>query len=139
MEHQLSKVEQIEAQVITDLYKSVHSRGERIHDVLSEANVEALINMLMQKPIYRLEIHDRTGEVATTCYDLLENFAPELKQSYNNINELPKWAQEKIAVLMVLDPSKINEEVEGVGRRITRNVYWLYKETENGDDPRGES
>jgi hypothetical protein len=139
MEYKITKQDSIKAQVITDLFKSVHSKGERIHHILGDKYIQSLINMLEQKPIYRLEIHDRTGEVITDCYDLLENFAPELKRSYNNINDMPKWAQEKIAVLMVLDPSKINEEVEGVGRRITRNVYWLYKENENGNDSRGES
>lgn len=139
MQHQLSRVEQIEAQVITDLFKSVHSRGEKLHDILSNTNVEILLNMLKEQPIYRVTIHDRTGEVNTDCYDLLENFAPELKMRYDNINALPKWAQEKLAVLMVLDPDKVNNDVVGVGRRISRNIYWLYKENENGNNPRGES
>ena len=140
MKHRLDKSDRIYVGLLADLYKSVHSRGESIiYPQLSNTYVETLVSMLKQEPIYRLEIHDRTGEVITDCYDLLENFAPELKRSYNNINDMPKWAQEKIALLMVLDPSKVNEEVVGVGRRITRNVYWLYKENDNGNDSRGET
>ena len=139
MQYKISKHDNVRAQIITDLYKCVHSRGERIDEILGDHNIKALLNMISEQPIYRVTIHDRTGEVNTDCYDLLENFAPELKMRYDNINEMPKWAQAKLAVLMVLDPMKINNDIEGVGRRISRNIYWLYKENENGDDARGES
>jgi hypothetical protein len=91
--------------------------------------------MIEEQPIYRVSIHDRTGKVDISCYDLLENFAPELKSMYNNVNDMPTWAQERIAVLMLLDPHTINNDVANVGRRISRNVYWLYKEVENGSNP----
>jgi hypothetical protein len=139
MRYNISRKEQIEAQVITDLFKSVHSRGEMIHEDLSTHSIETFLNMLKEQPIYRVTIHDRTGEVNTDCYDLLENFAPELKMRYDNINGMPKWAQEKLAVLMVLDPDKVNNDVVGVGRRISRNIYWLYKENASGDDAREKS
>ena len=111
-------------------------RPYSIHDVFDRH--DAVMRMMEERPIYRLNIHDRTGKVDIHCYDLLENFAPELDKEYNSINDLPKWAQEKLAVLMVLDPSIINNDIEDVGRRISRNVYWLYKEIENGNDPRRE-
>ena len=139
MRFKITREDTIKSQVITDLFKSVQSRGEKIHETLSDQHVETLLNMLKQQPIYRIAIHDRTGEVNTDCYDLLENFAPELKMSYHNINDMPKWAQEKLAVLMVLDPTKINNDIEGVGKRINRNTYWLYKENTSGDDAREES
>jgi hypothetical protein len=128
MQYKITREDNVKSQVITDLFKSVQSRGEKIHQHLSEHHVDSLLNMLKEQPIYRITIHDRTGEVNTDCYDLLENFAPELKMRYDTINELPKWAQEKLAVLMVLDPMKINNDIQGVGRRISRNIYWLYKE-----------
>lgn len=139
MRFKITREDTIKSQVITDLFKSVQSRGEKIHETLSDQHVETLLNMLKQQPIYRIAIHDRTGEVNTDCYDLLENFAPELKMSYHNINDMPKWAQEKLAVLMVLDPTKINNDIEGVGKRINRNTYWLYKENASGDDAREKS
>ena len=139
MRFKITREDTIKSQVITDLFKSVQSRGDKIHETLSDQHVETLLNMLKQQPIYRIAIHDRTGEVNTDCYDLLENFAPELKMSYHNINDMPKWAQEKLAVLMVLDPTKINNDIEGVGKRINRNTYWLYKENASGDDAREES
>jgi len=139
MQYKITREDSIKSQVITDLSKSVQSRGEKIHETLSEHNVETLLNMLKEQPIYRVAIHDRTGEVNTDCYDLLENFAPELKMRYDTINDMPNWAQSKLAVLMVLDPMKVNNDIEGVGKRISRNIYWLYKENASGDDARKES
>jgi len=139
MQYKITREDNIKSQVITDLFKSVQSRGEKIHEALSEHNVETLLNMLKEQPIYRVSIHDRTGQVNTDCYDLLENFAPELKMRYDTINDMPNWAQAKLAVLMVLDPMKVNNDIEGVGKRISRNIYWLYKENSSGDDARKES
>jgi len=139
MQYKITREDNIKSQVITDLFKSAQSRGEKIHETLSEHSIETLLNMLAEQPIYRVSIHDRTGEVNTDCYDLLENFAPELKMRYDTINDMPNWAQAKLAVLMVLDPMKVNNDIEGVGKRISRNIYWLYKENSSGDDARKES
>lgn len=46
---------------------------------------------------------------------------------YINVDVLPKWVQERLAVLMMMTSTPPTEEVEGVGRRISRDVYWVYK------------
>jgi hypothetical protein len=46
---------------------------------------------------------------------------------YINADVLPKWVQERLAVLMMMSYTPPTEEVEGVGRRISRDVYWVYK------------
>lgn len=46
---------------------------------------------------------------------------------YINVDVLPKWVQERLAVLMMMNYTPPTEEVEGVGRRISRDVYWVYK------------
>jgi hypothetical protein len=46
---------------------------------------------------------------------------------YINVDVLPKWVQERLAVLMMMTHTPPTEEVEGVGRRISRDVYWVYK------------
>jgi hypothetical protein len=48
---------------------------------------------------------------------------------YINADVLPKWVQERLAVLMMMSCTPPTEEVEGVGRRISRDVYWVYKPT----------
>ena len=46
---------------------------------------------------------------------------------YASVAELPKWAQERVAVLMLCDPTPPTQDVDGVGRRIDRDVYWVYR------------
>ena len=46
---------------------------------------------------------------------------------YINVDVLPKWVQERLAVLMMMNYTPPTEEVERVGRRISRDVYWVYK------------
>jgi hypothetical protein len=94
------------------------------------------LEMVKALPIYRIQINgDNTVE--TTCYEMLDAFDPELKKYYETLDELPKWVQDKLAVLMLLDHTKVNEEVEGVGRRINENVYWVFNGEISGANPRG--
>jgi hypothetical protein len=96
----------------------------------------AYIEKIKEEPIYRLVLHE-DGTVETTCYEMLDAFDPQLKKWYESIDELPKWVQDKIAVLMLLDHTKTNEEIEKVGRRISRDVFWVFTGETNGDNPRG--
>jgi hypothetical protein len=103
-----------------------------------ESEILAYIEMMRKEPVYRLNIQD-DGSVLTDCYDLLENFNPELKKAYECIDELPKWVQDKLAVLLLLDYNKNNKDIPNIGRRITKNIFWVYtRDGEvDGDDPRG--
>ena len=96
----------------------------------------AYIEKIKEEPIYRLVLHE-DGTVETTCYEMLDAFDPQLKKWYESIDELPKWVQDKIAVLMLLDHTKTNEEIGNVGRRISRDVFWVFTGETNGDNPRG--
>lgn len=125
-----------------DLYVSIfcdlsYSFMDRAKHMVSapEAVILAYIERSKKEPIYRLVIHD-DGGVTTTCYEMLDAFAPELKSFYENVDELPKWVQDRIAVLMLLDHTKQNQEVENVGRRISKDIYWVFKGEADGDDPR---
>jgi len=103
-----------------------------------ESEILAYMEMMRKEPVYRLDIQD-DGSVLTDCYDLLENFNPELKKVYTCIDELPKWVQDKLAVLLLLDYNKNNKDIPNIGRRITKNIFWVYpRDGEvDGDDPRG--
>jgi hypothetical protein len=101
-----------------------------------EAEILQYLEMLKEEPVYRIEIKE-DNTVETTCYEMLDAFNPELKKWYESIDELPKWVQDKIAVLMLLDHTKTNEEIKNVGRRINRTTYWVFTGETNGDDPRG--
>jgi hypothetical protein len=46
---------------------------------------------------------------------------------YDNINDLPNWMQERLSVLSMLPPNTSGgNDVEGIGRRITESIYWVY-------------
>jgi hypothetical protein len=104
----------------------------------SEQDVLYMLDMITKNPVYRIKIEDDSS-VQTDCYDMLDDFAPELKKFYLSLDELPKWVQDKLAVLMLFDPDKRNEELENIGRRINKNIFWVYKRDNDGNDPREES
>ena len=112
--------------------------GSLTKKLAPESEILAYMEMMRKKPVYRLDIQD-DGSVLTDCYDLLENFNPELKKGYECIDELPKWVQDKLAVLLLLDYNKNNKDIPNIGRRITKNIFWVYtRDGEvDGDDPRG--
>lgn len=58
-------------------------------------------------------------------FDLETVDAPALGL-YDNINQTPEWIQERIATLMMVDPTPPIDEVGGVGHRIDANTYWVY-------------
>ena len=89
------------------------------------------LNMIKKSAIYRLQInHDHSVDV--DVYDMIEKFAPELEKYYSSVNDLPIWVQRKLSVLMLLDVSKINEEIDQVGKRINKNIFWVFKGENDG-------
>ena len=73
----------------------------------------------------RISINSKGG-VEVVCFDL-ENIDSELEGYYDGISALPMWVQERVAVLAVCNPEPPTHIIEGVGRRISENVYWIYK------------
>ena len=113
-----------------DVFKFVNSESYR-------PKVIQYIRMTVSAPVYRVKINDNSS-VDIDCYDLIENFHPHLESYYDHVDYLPTWVKEKLAVLMVIEPSKpgiASKEVMGVGSRINHNVFWIYAD---GDDTGGE-
>ena len=50
---------------------------------------------------------------------------PELK--VDDLSDLPKWMQERVTVLSMLTQAPPTEPVEGVGRRLSADIYWIVK------------
>jgi hypothetical protein len=104
-----------------------------------EEEILRCVQMLQTAPIYRISFNE-DHSIQTTCYEMLDAFKPQLKNHYETVDELPKWVQDKLSVLLLLDHTKQNNEVEGVGRRISEDLFWVFHNGEiDGDDPRGES
>jgi hypothetical protein len=74
---------------------------------------------------YRISIQ-HNGRVEILCFGI-ESIDTELEGYYDSLQDLPKWVQERIALLSMLKHEPPTEEVEGVGRRINVSTYWVYK------------
>lgn len=115
----------------TDTFYGLHVASLKVrmkNDLyrVSHREIDLLAMQIEKEPVYRLNL-GKKPRVAVVCYDLIENFAPELESDYDSVNDLPIWAQEKLAVLMLLDPKEVNDPIEGVGRRINESVFWILK------------
>lgn len=100
----------------------------QIYDLESDvyATTRPLAHMIRDEPkTYRISINQKGG-VEVLCFDL-ENIDSELEGHYDEVSALPVWVQERIAVLAVCSPNPPTPTVEGVGRRISENIYWVYK------------
>lgn len=76
----------------------------------------------MHDDIYRIEL----GRDVSVMYIGLSSIDTELDGTYDGISALPEWLQHKIAVLSVLQTPPPLNDVRGVGRRISDNVFWVY-------------
>lgn len=75
---------------------------------------------------YRIRL---TGEgIEVVCFGL-ESVDSKLEGHYDGVDDLPDWVKERLAVLMVLDSTPPTGELEGVGRRISEKVFWVYAPT----------
>lgn len=110
--------------------------GERYPNAKVRVNGRAMSESLMmvqQTPIYRIRINNNAS-IDTDCYDLIDSYCPKLKNHYDKVEDLPSWVQERLAVLMVIDPAQTGgREVTGIGRRINQIIFWVY---DNGNDSR---
>lgn len=83
---------------------------------------EAIIN---GDNIYRVFINPTTKHVEVTCVGL-EKVDARAEGVYRNTNLLPDWMQEKLAVLTMMSAKPPTKIVEGVGRRIDKDRYWVF-------------
>ena len=89
-----------------------------------------MAHMIRDEPkTYRISLNDKGG-VEVVCFDL-EKVDSELEGYYDEVSDLPTWVQERIAVLAVCSPEPPTPTVEGIGRRISENVYWVYNPNDN--------
>jgi len=100
---------------------------------LREVVTSSIANMVAESgvsdnDIYRVCIPFGTRVAEVMCIGL-ESVDNELEGIYDDLDELPTWVQESVAVLSMLPIDKPNQQVAGVGRRIAENIYWVYKLT----------
>jgi hypothetical protein len=77
---------------------------------------------------YRVQVQT-DGRVSVSSWGL----AKDVEDTYDSADALPEWMQRKIATLMIFDPAQVNDEIKGLGRRISKGTFWLYPD-EGEDD-----
>lgn len=75
---------------------------------------------------YRVLIDVNTGKVEVVCLGI-DSVDHEAEGIYQQVEDLPMWMQEKLAVLSMMEVNPPQEEVNGVGIRIDGNTYWIVK------------
>ena len=83
--------------------------------------------MLKRQPytVYRVVLNNETKLVHVISFGM-EGVDISPERVYNSFNDLPKWMQERVALLMMTSAKPPTNEVEGVGRRIDETTFWLY-------------
>lgn len=88
----------------------------------------SLQNDITEQPsILRVEINLKTNFVSVDCFEEVNCVDKTISGYYGSPDELPEWVQNKLAVLMTVDSTPPTQPVEGVGQRISRNVFWVYR------------
>jgi len=74
--------------------------------------------------LYRVSIDPDTNTVQVSCIgiDRVDN---KLEGTYVTVEDLPQWVQERIALLMMVDPKPPTQEIEDVGQRIDKYTFWI--------------
>jgi len=73
--------------------------------------------------IYRVVIDGSRVNISCFGMDLLD---PQAEGDYDSVDDLPKWVQDRLAVLMITPIGPPTKEVATVGRRIEEDIYWVY-------------
>jgi hypothetical protein len=103
---------------------------ERIHDAdlyLSRGPGQGVLGMLGGNAIgdndtYRVSVFPDGIDVM--CFGLAD-VDPQVEGHYDRPDDLPRWVQERLAVLSMIPPTPPTPFVDGVGRRISVHVYWV--------------
>lgn len=73
--------------------------------------------------IYRVSVFPDGVDIV--CFGL-ESVDSCLEGHYDDANDLPNWVKERLAVLNMIPSTPPTNEVDGVGRRISGHVYWVF-------------
>lgn len=76
--------------------------------------------------VFRVEINLKTNYVEVFCFSEADCVDKEAEGYYSSVDDLPEWIQNKLAVLMTIDHTPPISPVEGVGKRISKNIFWVF-------------
>ena len=89
-----------------------------------------LARIMYDKAVYRVAFDPGTSYVDVFSIGI-DSVDSSLCGKYKSQEALPEWMRDRLAVLNIMSAKPPTTEVEGVGRRIDANVFWVYAEKEN--------
>lgn len=87
-----------------------------------------------QTTVYRVALHPDRPDIEVVSIGM-ERVDTTPDTVYADFSKLPMWMQDKLHVMLMLDDEAPTEHIEGLGRRISKYVFWLEipkKENDNG-------
>lgn len=98
----------------------INSKDSAKHQA-SAIKLIAMVNAL--EKIHRVEVFENGLTVLCLGLDVAS-----YEGYYSRIEDLPEWMQRKLHALSMMDYNPPTKTVEGVGRRISRDVFWVVED-----------
>jgi len=76
--------------------------------------------------MYRVMVDDGKNCIRVQCIGMY-CLDSDIEGLYSGLEELPQWMQEKVALLMMTSTDPPTVPVEGIGKRISENTFWVYQ------------
>ena len=82
--------------------------------------------------VYRVALHPDRDDIEVVSIGM-ERGDTTPDTVYSHFSHLPKWMQDRLHVMNLLDDTAPTEHIEGIGRRISKYVFWMEIPKENGN------
>lgn len=89
---------------------------------VSHMSMGVLAQIIDTKDVLRLEVIDGSVTIIDFSLEMLDN---DISGWYSEVDLLPDWVKDRLALLMMVDPTPPTKYVDGVGRRISETVFWI--------------
>tara|TARA_R110000868_G_scaffold300692_1_gene561137 strand:+ start:1993 stop:2490 length:498 start_codon:yes stop_codon:yes gene_type:complete len=74
--------------------------------------------------VYRVALHPDRNDIEVVSIGM-ERVDTTPDTVYTHFSYLPQWMQDRLHVMIMLDDTAPTEHIEGIGRRISKYVFWL--------------
>ena len=74
--------------------------------------------------IYRVFVNKETDTIEVVCIGM-DKLDVKVEGTYSDVDELPEWLQERLAVLMISCAEPPTNKVGNFRRRIDENTFWV--------------
>ena len=125
---------QEKVKIVAQALKRARTERRRLVDMelLRKYTVDILIDDIglnvtveqvgQSREVLRLEVVDGSVTIINFSLEMLDN---DVSGWYSEVDLLPDWVKDRLALLMMVDPIPPTKYVDGVGRRISETVFWI--------------